>query len=305
MSGTIIDGKRIAEAIRREVTREVQELRDEGVEPCLGVVLAGDDPASAVYVRMKTTDCRECGIETRDVRLSADVRQEKLEEVVDELNEDASVHGILVQLPLPEGVNEERILERIRPEKDVDGLHPVNVGRLAQGDPRAFRPCTPAGIQELLKRIGWDPEGKRAVIVGRSNLVGRPLASILLQKEEYANATVTVAHSRTRELDAVTRRAELLVAAVGRPGLITGGMVTEGAVVIDVGVNRVDDPSAEKGYRLVGDVDFDDVRPKASWITPVPGGVGPMTRAMLLRNVLKAARAPGARQRVVAGGRTG
>jgi methylenetetrahydrofolate dehydrogenase (NADP+)/methenyltetrahydrofolate cyclohydrolase len=291
MTGRLIDGKAVAARVREGVTRRVEELVDRGIRPCLAVVLVGDDPASAVYVRMKGRDCREVGIETRDDHLPADSSQEELMALVEEMNRDEDVHGILVQLPLPEGLDERAVVGAIRPEKDVDGLHPVNAGLLAQGDPRAFRPCTPAGIQELLRDVGFDPEGRRAVIVGRSNLVGRPLASILLQKEPWANATVTVAHSRTRDLGAVTREADLLVAAVGRPELIGADMVSEGAVVIDVGINRVDDPEAEKGYRLVGDVAFEEVREKASWITPVPGGVGPMTRAMLLRNVVRAAEA--------------
>ncbi len=291
MTGRLIDGKAVAARVREEVTRRVEELAEEGIRPCLAVVLVGDDPASAVYVRMKGRDCREVGIETRDDHLPADTSQEELMALVEELNRDPDVHGILVQLPLPEGLDETAVVGGIRPEKDVDGLHPVNAGLLAQGDPRAFRPCTPAGIQELLRHVGFDPEGRRAVILGRSNLVGRPLASILLQKERWANATVTVAHSRTRDLGAVTREADLLVAAVGRPELVGADMVSEGAVVIDVGINRVDDPETEKGYRLVGDVAFEDVREKASWITPVPGGVGPMTRAMLLRNVVRAAEA--------------
>lgn len=289
MKGRIIDGKEVASGVRQEVAEQVEELADRGIRPCLAVVLVGDDPASAVYVRMKSQDCQEVGIETRDVHLPAETGQEDLLSLIEELNRDEGVHGILVQLPLPEGLDEQAVVGKIRPEKDVDGLHPVNAGLLAQGDPRAFRPCTPAGVQVLLRHIGFDPEGRRAVIVGRSNLVGRPLASILLQKEPWANATVTVAHSRTRDLGGVTREADLLVAAVGRPRLVTADMVSEGAVVIDVGVNRVDDPEAEKGYRLVGDVAFAEVREKASWITPVPGGVGPMTRAMLLRNVVRAA----------------
>jgi len=285
----LIDGKAIAADVRREVAEAAAKLAGEGMRPGLAVVLVGEDPASQVYVRMKTRACEEAGIAARDVKLPADTPQEELEALVDELNGDPEVHGILVQLPLPGDLDETRVVERIRPEKDVDGLHPVNVGRLALGDPAAIRPCTPAGIQELLRRIDFDPEGRRVVIVGRSNLVGRPLASILLQKEPFANATVTVAHSRTRDLGSVTREAELLVAAVGRPEMIGADMVREGAVVIDVGVNRVDDPSDERGYRLVGDVAFGEVREVASWITPVPGGVGPMTIAMLLHNTVTAA----------------
>lgn len=289
MSARRIDGNEVAGLVRDRVAGRVEELAERGIRPCLAVVLVGDDPASAVYVRMKSRDCEEVGIETRDLRLPADTAQDELMELISDLNRDRAVHGILVQLPLPSGLDERAVLQSVRPGKDVDGLHPMNAGRLAQGDPRAFRPCTPAGVLELLRHIGFDPEGRRAVIVGRSNLVGRPLASLLLQKTDGGNATVTVAHSRTRDLGAVTREAELLVAAVGRPGLITAGMVSEGAVVVDVGVNRVDDPETEKGYRLVGDVAFDEVAEKASWITPVPGGVGPMTRAMLLRNVVRAA----------------
>lgn len=289
MSARIIDGRAVAARVRERVADRVDSLVAAGIRPCLAVVLVGDDPASAVYVRMKSRDCEEVGIETRDVHLPADTGQEELTALVEELNHDEDVHGILVQLPLPDGLEERTVTQAIRPGKDVDGLHPVNAGRLSQGDPRAFRPCTPAGIQELLRHIEFDPEGRRAVIVGRSSLVGRPLASILLQKEPWANATVTVAHSRTRDLPSVTREAELLVAAAGRPDLVTEEMVSEGTVVIDVGVNRVDDPAAEKGYRLVGDVAFEQVAEKASWITPVPGGVGPMTRAMLLRNAVKAA----------------
>jgi len=295
VAAELIDGKAIAADVRGEVAEAARQLADSGTRPGLAVVLVGEDPASQVYVRMKTRACQEAGITARDIALPADTSQAELEALVDELNEDADVHGILVQLPLPGDLDEKRIVERVRPEKDVDGLHPVNVGRLALGDPEAVRPCTPAGIQELLRRIDFDPEGRRVVIVGRSNLVGRPLASILLQREPFANATVTVAHSRTRDLPAVTREADVLVAAVGRPELIGADMVAQGAVVIDVGVNRVDDPSDERGYRLVGDVAFDEVREKASWITPVPGGVGPMTIAMLLHNTVVAARRAAAR----------
>lgn len=304
MTAELIDGRAIAGDVRREVAAGVERLvEDRGVRPGLGVVLAGDDPASRSYVRMKTRACEEAGIATRDVTPPADVGEDHLLEVVDGLNADPEVHGVLVQLPLPDHVDERRVMERVDPSKDVDGFHPVNVGRLASGHPRCFRPATPAGIQEMLRRIDFDPEGRRAVVVGRSNIVGRPMARILLRKEPWANATVTVAHSRTRDLGAVTREAELLVVAVGRPGTVTAEMVAEGAVVIDVGSNRVDDPSAEKGYRWVGDVAFDEVRGKASWITPVPGGVGPMTIAMLLRNTLQAARRQsGAEPALVDGG---
>lgn len=284
-----IDGKAIAASVRESVRERVGELESEGIEPCLAVLLVGDNPASRVYVGMKQRAADEVGIRALDRRLPATASQEEILGVVNEWNDDPGVHGILVQLPLPDHVDERTVMERIRPEKDVDGFHPVNVGRMTSGDPEAFRPCTPAGIQVMLKHIGYDPAGKHAVVVGRSNIVGRPMATILSQKEPYANATVTMAHSRTADLGAITRLADLLVVAVGRPESVTADMVSEGTVVIDVGVNRVDDPSREKGYRLVGDVDYEGVREKASWITPVPGGVGPMTIAMLLRNTATAA----------------
>lgn len=296
MSAELIDGRAIARSVRDEVAEGVEALSSKrDVRPGLSVVLVGENPASQVYVRMKTRACEEAGIRTRDVRLPATTPEEEVLGVVDELNGDPEIHGILVQLPLPGAMEPRRVMERIDPAKDVDGFHPVNIGRMVSGDPDAFRPATPAGIQEILRRIDFDPEGRRAVIVGRSNIVGRPLAEILLQKEPWANATVTVAHSRTRDLGAVTREAELLVVAVGRPEHVTGEMVRPGAVVIDVGVNRVEDASREKGYRLVGDVAFEEARERASRITPVPGGVGPMTIAMLLRNTLTAARRQAAR----------
>jgi len=284
-----IDGKAIAASVRESVRERVEQLKAEGIEPCLAVLLVGDNPASRVYVGMKQRAADEVGIRAVDRRLPATASQEEILEVVDDWNEDSAVHGILVQLPLPGHVNERTVMERIQPEKDVDGFHPVNVGRMTSGDPEAFRPCTPAGVQVMLEHIGYDPAGQHAVIVGRSNIVGRPMATILSQKEPYANATVTMAHSRTADLGAITRLADLLIVAVGRPESVTADMVSEGTVVIDVGVNRVDDASREKGYRLVGDVDYEGVREKASWMTPVPGGVGPMTIAMLLRNTATAA----------------
>ena len=289
MPGRIIDGKAIAAKVRDSVRERVEGLREDGIEPCLAVLLVGDDPASRVYVGMKQKAADEVGIRSIDRRLSATAAEEEIVAIVDEWNADPAVHGILVQLPLPDQVDERAVMERIRPEKDVDGFHPVNVGRMTSGDAEAFRPCTPAGVQVLLEHIGWDPSGRHAVVVGRSNIVGRPMATILSQKEPYANATVTMAHSRTADLGAVTRLADLLVVAVGRPESVTADMVADGAVVIDVGVNRVDDASTDKGYRLVGDVDYEGVREKASWITPVPGGVGPMTIAMLLSNTASAA----------------
>lgn len=290
MSAQIIDGKAISQAVRDEVAQEVEELKASGVEPCLAVMLVGEDPASSVYVGMKEKKCAEVGIKAVDQRLPADTSQEDILSILDAWNEDPSIHGILVQLPLPDHVDEKTVMERIRPEKDADGFHPVNVGRLASGDPDAFRPCTPAGVQVMLKHIGYDPAGKHAVIVGRSNIVGRPMAAILSQKAPWANATVTMAHSRSQDLGAITRSADLLIVAVGWPNAVTADMVSEGTVVIDVGVNRVDDATRERGYRLVGDVDYDAIAEKASWITPVPGGVGPMTIAMLLKNTVVAAR---------------
>ncbi len=289
MPGQVIDGKAIAAKVRDSVRERVERLHADGVEPCLAVLLVGDDPASRVYVGMKQKAADEVGIRSIDRRLSATATEEEIVEIVDAWNADPGVHGILVQLPLPDQVDERTVMERIRPEKDVDGFHPVNVGRMTSGDAEAFRPCTPAGVQVLLEHIGWDPSGRHAVVVGRSNIVGRPMATILSQKEPYANATVTMAHSRTADLGAVTRLADLVVVAVGRPESVTADMVADGAVVIDVGVNRVDDASTEKGYRRVGDVDYEGVREKASWITPVPGGVGPMTIAMLLSNTASAA----------------
>jgi methylenetetrahydrofolate dehydrogenase (NADP+)/methenyltetrahydrofolate cyclohydrolase len=289
MSAKIIDGNAIAAAVRAEVKEDADRLRGRGIEPCLAVMLVGENPASKVYVGMKEKKCAEVGIRNVDERLPAGTPQEEILAILDRWNADESIHGILVQLPLPDHVDERTVTERIRPEKDVDGFHPVNVGRMSAGDPDAFRPCTPHGVQVMLKHIDWDPAGKHAVVVGRSNIVGRPMATILSQKEPFANATVTIAHSRSHDLPGVCRLADLLVVAVGRPESVSGDMVREGAVVIDVGVNRVDDPSTEKGYRLVGDVAFDEAKERASWITPVPGGVGPMTIAMLLRNTVTAA----------------
>ena len=290
MSADIISGKEIAGEIRAEVRERVATLEAErALVPGLATVLVGDDPASHVYVRMKNRDAGEVGIHSRQITLEADTPEDELLGVVAGLNADPEIHGILVQLPLPGQIDENRVLEAIDPAKDVDGFHPVNVGRVAAGDPRAMAPCTPRGVVEMLTRSGHDPEGAHAVIVGRSNIVGRPMASLLLQKRPGGNATVTVCHSRTRDLGEVTRLADILVVAIGRPDTVTGDMVKPGAVVIDVGVNRVDAPDTEKGYRLVGDVAFDEVAEVAGAITPVPGGVGPMTRAMLLVNTVEAA----------------
>jgi methylenetetrahydrofolate dehydrogenase (NADP+)/methenyltetrahydrofolate cyclohydrolase len=284
----LIDGRELAQAVRDEVRSDIQAWTDEGHRaPFLSAVLVGDNPASEAYVRGKEKDAAEVEIATDTHHLDADTSQDALLELVHDLNAAPSVDGILVQLPLPDHMDAHAAIDAVDPSKDVDGFHPENLGRLLRGTPR-FIPATPYGIMEMLSRSGIDPEGMDAVIVGRSNIVGKPLAALLLRRT--ANATVTVCHSRTRELAAHTRRADLLVAAAGQAAFLDDTMVKEGAVVIDVGINRVDDPSAERGYRLVGDVDFEEVRPKASRITPVPGGVGLMTRAMLLKNTLEAAR---------------
>lgn len=290
----IIDGVAVAKAVRADVAREVATLATHGVVPGLTVVLVGDDPASAVYVGSKEKRSKELGMKGETIRLPATTSQAELEALIDRLNADASVHGILVQMPLPRQIDSTTVLRRIAPHKDVDGFHPVNVGKLLIGETDGFAPCTPAGVQELLIRYGVDTKGKEAVIVGRSNIVGKPMAALLVQDGVGGNCTVTICHSRTRDLAAHTRRADILVAAVGKPEVITGEMIRPGAVVIDVGINRVPDESAEKGYRIVGDVHFESARQVASMITPVPGGVGPMTIAMLLKNTVRAARQAGA-----------
>ena len=290
MTAKIIDGTAMAREVRAEVAEGVSVLKEStGLTPGLAVVLVGDDPASAAYVRNKGRAATEAGIMARDVRLPAETSQDELLEKVAELNEDHRVHGMIVQLPLPSHVDEHVVTEAIDPRKDVDGLHPMNVGRLVAGRPR-FVPATPAGVQQMLLRSGYDPEGRSVVVCGRSEIVGKPLSILLMQRLEGSNATVTVCHTRTRDLAKVTRQADILVAAVGSPLFVTGDMVRDGAVVIDVGINRVDAPQRRRGYRLVGDVDFDAVSQKAAAITPVPGGVGPMTIAMLLDNTLRAAR---------------
>ncbi|MEJ2745025.1 MAG: bifunctional methylenetetrahydrofolate dehydrogenase/methenyltetrahydrofolate cyclohydrolase FolD [bacterium] len=286
---TIIDGKKIAADIRQEIKTAVEELRREkGVVPGIAFVTAGDDPASKAYVGMKERACKETGIHSWQFSFPARIKEKELLTRIDELNNNPEVHGILVQLPLPVGLDTYRILSVVSPSKDVDGFHPVNIGKLFLGQ-EEFCPCTPKGIVELVIRSGLTWRGKDVVIVGRSNIVGKPLAAMLMQRGEDANATVTLCHTRTRDLASHTRRAEILVAAIGKPRFITAEMVGEGATVIDVGINRVEDRTAQRGYRIVGDVDFDRVAPKTSAITPVPGGVGPMTIAMLLRNTLKAA----------------
>jgi len=284
-----IDGVAIARSVRDDVAREVARLRQRGITPGLTVVLVGDDPASAVYVRSKGKACEEAGMAGDTIRLPATTTQEDLLARVDRLNADPAVHGILVQMPLPKHIDPDTVVRRIRPDKDVDGFHPVNVGKLLIGEKDGFAPCTPAGVQEMLVRSGVDTRGMECVIIGRSNIVGKPMAALLVQDRVGANATVTVCHRHTRDLPAHTRRADLIIAAAGRPGVLTADMVKKGAVVVDVGINRVNDASTKTGYRIVGDVDFDGVSAVASLITPVPGGVGPMTIAMLLRNTVRAA----------------
>ena len=289
MSTKLISGKEMAASIREEIKERVTGLKEDGLTPGLAVVLLGEDPASQVYVRSKNKAATEAGIYSRQITMSEDTSEDELLGVVSGLNADPEIHGILVQLPLPDQIDETNVLSAIDPAKDVDGFHPVNVGRLASGDPNAPAPCTPAGVVEMLLRSGNDPAGKHVVVVGRSSIVGRPMAALLLRKGPGGNATVTVAHSRTPDLGAVTREADILIVAIGQPDLIRGDMVKPGAVVIDVGVNRVDDDTRDRGYRLTGDVAFDEVKEVASAISPVPGGVGPMTIAMLLSNTLDAA----------------
>ena len=287
--GNIIDGAAIAEGVLREVRDEVEKLAARGITPGLSVVLVGDDAASAVYVRSKEATSRELGMAGETLRLPATTSQTDLIELVDQLNDNESVHGILVQMPLPKQIDADVVLRRIRPEKDVDGFHPVNVGKLLIGERDGFVPCTPAGIQYMFEICGIQTRGAECVIVGRSNIVGKPMAALMVQQGPAADATVTICHSRTRDLALHTRRADILIVAAGRPHMITADMVKPGAVVIDVGMNRIPDATKKSGTRLVGDVDFDRVRDVASLITPVPGGVGKMTIAMLMRNTVRAA----------------
>ncbi|HWP37748.1 MAG TPA: tetrahydrofolate dehydrogenase/cyclohydrolase catalytic domain-containing protein [Gemmatimonadales bacterium] len=289
MPARIIDGNEVARTMRAELAAEIEALRRRGIVPGLTVVLVGENPASQVYVRMKGKACVDAGMKSDTIRLPAETPEAELLALIDRLNTDPTVHGILVQLPLPKHINSNRVLHRIRPDKDVDGFHPENVGKVSIGDPTGFRPATPYGVQQLLVRSGVETKGAHAVIVGRSNIVGRPMASLLLQDGPGGNATVTVCHSRTRDLPAVTRLADILIVAMGKAEFVTRDMVRPGAVVIDVGVNRVDDPTTPKGYRLVGDVAYDAVKEVAGAITPVPGGVGPMTITMLLYNTVQAA----------------
>ena len=283
MTATILDGKSLAQTMRAEIAGRVTEFTQKtGITPCLAAVLVGDDPASQVYVRNKEAACAKVGILSKLFRLPAETTQEELLTLVGKLNSDEAVHGILVQLPLPKQINEQAVLDAVSPEKDVDAFHPANVGRILQGRPR-FLPCTPAGIQEMLVRYGIPTAGRHVVILGRSEIVGKPMAAMMVQKSAGADATVTICHSRTRDLPSVTRLADILIVAIGRPNFVTADMVKPGAVVVDVGINRT-----ETG--LVGDVNFPAVSEIASAITPVPGGVGPMTITMLLANTLAAAR---------------
>ena len=290
MPAEIIDGKKIAEDIRADLAKEIGELKEKhGITPGLAVILVGENPASQVYVRMKNKACHKIGIYSEQHTMPVDVAEADVLKKIDELNNDDKIHGILVQLPLPSHIDTQKVIRTILPEKDVDGFHPVNMGKLLIGLD-GFKPCTPYGVQKMLIHSGVSIEGAHVVVVGRSNIVGKPVANILLQKQEYANATVTVCHSRTKDLARVTSQADILIAAIGRPEFITADMVKPGAVVIDVGVNRVDDPARERGYRLAGDVKFDEVSEKCKAISPVPGGVGPMTITMLLYNTTQSAK---------------
>ncbi len=289
MTAQIIDGKQVAADMRAELKEEVAKLKEQGIVPGLGVILVGEDPASKSYVTAKERTCEEIGIYSDDNRLPAETTQEDLLALVEKMNNDPKINGILVQLPLPKHLNEAEVLLAIDPDKDVDGFHPMNVGKMVVGE-KGFLPCTPHGVIQLLVRSGVTIEGANVVIVGRSNIVGKPLANMLIQKQPNRNATVTVCHTRTKDLAHQTRQADILIAAAGRPNTITADMVKEGVVVIDVGVNRVEDATKKRGYRLVGDVDFEAVAEKASFITPVPGGVGPMTITMLLYNTVESAK---------------
>jgi methylenetetrahydrofolate dehydrogenase (NADP+)/methenyltetrahydrofolate cyclohydrolase len=284
----LIDGKNVAQQIRSELKEKVEELKNEGkIVPGLVTIVVGDNPASHSYVNSKSKACIEIGMLSAVERLPKDTTEEQLLDMVEKYNRDDNFHGILVQLPLPKHLDEIKVIQKILPEKDVDGLNPVNLGKLITGQD-ALYPCTPVGIQELLKRYNIETKGKHVVVAGRSNIVGKPVANIMLQKKEFANSVVTICHTGISDISLYTKTADILIAAIGKPFYITADMVKEGAVVIDVGTNRVEDKSLPKGYRLVGDVDFENVAPKTSYISPSPGGVGPMTIAMLLQNTYKA-----------------
>ena len=286
MPAQIIDGKQIALDVRAGVAEKVAELKKKGVVPCLAVILVGENPASVSYVTGKRKALVEAGMLDRSEILPESTTEQELLALIDKLNKDATVHGILVQLPLPKHIDEDKVIMAISPEKDVDGFHPINVGNLVIGK-KAFLPCTPHGIIVLLERMGIETSGKHAVVIGRSNIVGKPVSLLLARKE--TNCTVTICHTGTKNMAEITRQADILVAATGRPNTVTADMVKDGAVVIDVGVNRIPDSTKKSGFRLVGDCDFEAVKEKASYITPVPGGVGPMTIAMLIYNTLEAA----------------
>ncbi|MBE6516806.1 MAG: bifunctional methylenetetrahydrofolate dehydrogenase/methenyltetrahydrofolate cyclohydrolase FolD [Thermoplasmata archaeon] len=286
MSCKIISGPEVAGQIYDELRVRIEKLKSEGVMPGLAVILVGDDPASQVYVRNKGRKCEELGMRSETIVLPAETSEEELLSRIDALNKDPAIHGFLVQLPLPKHIDEDKVIQAIDPNKDVDGFHPVNVGNMLIGKP-GFLPATPAGVQQMLVRSGIETAGKHVVVVGRSNIVGKPMASLMVQRG--ADATVTVVHSRTKDLASITRQADILIVAIGKARFITADMVKDGAVVIDVGTNRIEDPTHPKGSRLVGDVDFDEVSKKVSAITPVPGGVGPMTICMLMANTVKAA----------------
>ncbi|MCX4290283.1 MAG: bifunctional methylenetetrahydrofolate dehydrogenase/methenyltetrahydrofolate cyclohydrolase FolD [Odoribacter sp.] len=285
----LIDGKKIAAEIKQELADKVEELKSQGKKvPHLVAVLVGNDPASETYVASKVKSCKEVGFKSTEMRYSSDITEEQLLEVVDKLNRDEDVDGYIVQLPLPGHISEERILLAIDPDKDVDGFHPFNVGKMVTGLP-TYLPATPAGIVELLTRYRIETRGKHCVVIGRSNIVGTPMAVLMSRKDEHADCTVTICHSRTRNIQEITRQADILIVALGKPHFVTAEMVKEGAVVVDVGIHRVPSDKTKSGFRLIGDVDFEQVAPKCSYITPVPGGVGPMTIVSLLQNTLKAA----------------
>lgn len=286
MSAKIIDGKEIAAQVRKEVAEKVSELKKKGITPCLAVILVGENPASVSYVTGKQKALAEVGMADRSMHLPESTTEDELLKIINELNNDKSVHGILVQLPLPKHINEEKVLLAISPEKDVDGFHPVNVGNLVIGK-KSFLPCTPHGIIVLLQKMNIETSGKHAVVIGRSNIVGKPVALLLARKE--TNCTVTICHTGTKNIAEITRQADIIIAAAGKPHTLTKDMIKPGAVVIDVGVNRIPDATKKSGFRLIGDCDFEDLKETASYITPVPGGVGPMTIAMLMQNTLEAA----------------
>ena len=283
----LLDGKKIAQDIRNELKTEIDKLKAEGRRvPGLAAILVGNNPASEIYVNSKTKDCNEIGMKSVTEKRDETISENELLELIESYNKNKDYHGILVQLPLPKHIDEDKVIEAISPQKDVDGFHPMSVGKLVIGK-ETFRSCTPAGIQELLIRYNIDTKGKHVVVLGRSNIVGKPIANIMLQKKEHANSIVTICHSATKDISYFTKQADILIAAIGKAKFIRADMVKDGVVIVDVGINRIEDETAKKGYRVVGDVDFDEVSEKASYITPVPGGVGLMTRAMLLKNTFE------------------